>query len=405
MAAASPPSCDRLRPRVRRSGRRHRSAPRPRDRSARADDGERAERVEPPSHRRRRHGPARVPHAAGGLPSGPLPGRGHPHRPGRPPERAGHATLELRETGGAAPVAITSFTPAGGAAGTEVVLGGTGFSTDDPADNVVSLAQIIADVVEVTPTSIRLIVPAGAGTGKLVVRNRLGVAVSDAFFTVPVSVAVTPADGEVVVSDSHQLEAAVVSSFFTDVRWSVNGIPGGAADVGTITPAGLYTAPADVPPGGLVTVAAALRADPAARGEVTVRVLPPPLTPGQATVLASTGGTVRSLDGGAQRQHPARGAPGHDRHHGDRAPRCGGAGPGARPAAARRRRARPLPAGVPPPGHGDGAAGPVRRPGHGAPAGVRRRPTAASCGRKPSWPRSSRAGSRPRPRSATSRPS
>ena len=43
---------------------------------------------------------------------------------------------------GAAPVAITGFVPAGGAAGTEVVLGGSGFSTDDPADNVVSLAQI-----------------------------------------------------------------------------------------------------------------------------------------------------------------------------------------------------------------------------------------------------------------------
>jgi len=40
------------------------------------------------------------------------------------------------------------------------------------------------------------------------------------------------------------------------VTWSVNGIPGGSAAVGTIDRTGLYRAPARVPPGGQVTIRA-----------------------------------------------------------------------------------------------------------------------------------------------------
>ena len=39
------------------------------------------------------------------------------------------------------------------------------------------------------------------------------------------------------------------------VIWSVNGIPGGKADIGTISSTGLYTAPAIVPlPNNQVTI-------------------------------------------------------------------------------------------------------------------------------------------------------
>src|SRR5438067_782180 len=42
----------------------------------------------------------------------------------------------------------------------------------------------------------------------------------------------------------------------TGITWSVNGVVGGNSSVGTITTAGLYTAPAAVPMSNVVTVTA-----------------------------------------------------------------------------------------------------------------------------------------------------
>ncbi|HMD40846.1 MAG TPA: hypothetical protein VKH15_16290 [Candidatus Acidoferrum sp.] len=47
----------------------------------------------------------------------------------------------------------------------------------------------------------------------------------------------------------------------TAVTWSVNGIPGGSASTGTITSAGVYTAPADLPSPSTVRVTATSQAD------------------------------------------------------------------------------------------------------------------------------------------------
>jgi hypothetical protein len=52
-----------------------------------------------------------------------------------------------------------------------------------------------------------------------------------------------------------QLDATVANDL-PGVTWSVNGIDGGNSDVGTITPAGFYTAPAGVPASGPVTIGA-----------------------------------------------------------------------------------------------------------------------------------------------------
>lgn len=206
------------------------------------------------------------------------------------------ASVELVETGGAVPLFIAGFSPQQGPAGTEVTLTGGGFDTTTPENNQVELYEIPAEITNVTASSLTLIVPVGASSRPFVVRNQIGAAASNETFIVPTAVILTPEAPEVVVSGTLQFETMVLSSAAQDVIWNVNGIVGGNPDVGTITPDGLYSAPADIPAGGAVTVAATLASDPTVIGTSQVTILPPPLTPGKALILASVGGKIYSED-------------------------------------------------------------------------------------------------------------
>jgi uncharacterized protein (DUF1800 family) len=73
---------------------------------------------------------------------------------------------------------------------------------------------------------------------------------------------------------SRQLTAYVPLSPNT-VTWSVNGIDGGDAMVGTISPTGLYKAPAAVPANNVATVRATSTAFPAKFGEVAMTITQP----------------------------------------------------------------------------------------------------------------------------------
>jgi hypothetical protein len=68
---------------------------------------------------------------------------------------------------------------------------------------------------------------------------------------------------------------ATVTGTSSSVSWSVDGAPGGNATSGTITPSGLYTAPASVPPAGTVTVRAA-SANASADVAIAIQAPPPP---------------------------------------------------------------------------------------------------------------------------------
>ena len=60
------------------------------------------------------------------------------------------------------------------------------------------------------------------------------------------------------------------------VIWSVNGIPGGNADIGTISSTGLYTAPGIVPlPNNQVTIGSSAEIYPSSKGNYGVAVLNP----------------------------------------------------------------------------------------------------------------------------------
>ncbi len=109
---------------------------------------------------------------------------------------------------------------------------------------------------------------------------------------VPVKVAVSPATASVTTAATRQFAASVTGSSNTTVTWSVNGVAGGDATVGTVSGTGLYRAPATVPAPATVTVRATSAADPAMSGQavVTVQVPPPPVvavTPTTASIQAA----------------------------------------------------------------------------------------------------------------------
>jgi hypothetical protein len=87
-----------------------------------------------------------------------------------------------------------------------------------------------------------------------------------------VTVTVTPHGASVVVSQQLAFQATVTGSANNAVTWEVSGIAGGNSTVGTITTAGVYTAPAQVPSPSSVSVIAVSQASSTASGSASVVV-------------------------------------------------------------------------------------------------------------------------------------
>ena len=96
-----------------------------------------------------------------------------------------------------------------------------------------------------------------------------------------VAITIAPSSASVVVGKQQQFTATVTGTSNTAVTWQVNGAANGNATTGTISNAGLYTAPASVP-SVQVTVTAVSQADSSktASAAVTVTALPPPTVSG-----------------------------------------------------------------------------------------------------------------------------
>ena len=98
------------------------------------------------------------------------------------------------------------------------------------------------------------------------------------------------------------LSAKVNNTSNQIVSWLVNGVAGGNATVGTISAAGVYTAPAALPTTPTVTVTAVSQESSSATASVTVNlenplpavtsVTPNPVNPGNATVTVTGSGFV-----------------------------------------------------------------------------------------------------------------
>jgi len=113
----------------------------------------------------------------------------------------------------------------------------------------------------------------------------------------PVTVSVSPTTGSLQAGSgtTQSFSATVGYTLNTQVTWQVNTVAGGNATVGTISNAGLYTAPGTVPSPATVTVTAVSVADSTRSASATVTITAPPGSSGGggggamdwATLLAS----------------------------------------------------------------------------------------------------------------------
>lgn len=89
-----------------------------------------------------------------------------------------------------------------------------------------------------------------------------------------VSVAISPLNASLQVGQSEQFAATVSGASSSTVTWLVSGVLGGNSSVGTITAAGLYTAPAKVPSSAVV-VTAQSSASPSSAASASVSITQP----------------------------------------------------------------------------------------------------------------------------------
>jgi uncharacterized protein (DUF1800 family) len=90
---------------------------------------------------------------------------------------------------------------------------------------------------------------------------------------------------QVRIGSTTQFAAAVANSTNQTVVWQVNGVTGGSATTGTITSAGLYTPPANLPSPNTVTITAVSQASASASGSLTESILNPQPAVSSATAV------------------------------------------------------------------------------------------------------------------------
>ena len=87
-----------------------------------------------------------------------------------------------------------------------------------------------------------------------------------------ITVSVTPTNASILLGNAQAFTAAVSNANNASVTWSVNGISGGNSTFGTITSAGVYTAPKDLPFPLQMQVTATSDADPAKSASANVTI-------------------------------------------------------------------------------------------------------------------------------------
>src|SRR5438309_7936406 len=107
-------------------------------------------------------------------------------------------------------------------------------------------------------------------------------------------ITLSPANASVVAGDSMQF-TAVVQSGPPAVIWKVNNVPGEAANVGTITSSGFYTAPALIANSLVVTITARLETDASIFGSTSLTIIAPApsLSISPTTANVPTGQTLQ----------------------------------------------------------------------------------------------------------------
>lgn len=112
-----------------------------------------------------------------------------------------------------------------------------------------------------------------------------------------VTISVSASSATVLLGNTAQFNVTVSGTSNTAVAWSVDGIPGGNAKVGTISNTGLYTAPGDLPSPAATMITATSQADSTKSASASISVtsdimLNAGLNPPN-TFSVTTGGTVQ----------------------------------------------------------------------------------------------------------------
>lgn len=174
------------------------------------------------------------------------------------------SALSLSTIDAGSPDATLGLTGTGFAQQSVVEANGTALATTFGSDTSLS-AIIPASMLESAGTlsiTVATPEPGGGTSAALSVEVQIGVSVSPGAETLDVSA-------------TEQFMAMVKGSTDTIVNWFVNGVEGGDAAEGTISAAGLYTAPAVPPTPNVVTVEAVSAADSSRSAQSTVTVVYP----------------------------------------------------------------------------------------------------------------------------------
>ena len=114
--------------------------------------------------------------------------------------------------------------------------------------------------------------------------------------TEPVVVTLSPASITRRCLTSVAFEAKVANTAITTVTWSVNGVVGGNSTVGTITTAGVYTAPGSPPATAVtVTVRSTVDTTKSASASVLLQNAIPVITKATSPIIAGTNATLTIL--------------------------------------------------------------------------------------------------------------
>ena len=167
-------------------------------------------------------------------------------------------------------LAILSFSPHEGMPGDQVIFVGVGFGA---GVTEVSFNGASAPIVSVTPSRVIATVPQAATTGLVTITTPHGSVNTATPFTIA-GVRVSPAAAVIKFGESVQFTAEVLpSTLDQNVIWSINGIVGGNATIGTISATGVYTAPNTA--FSSLTIRATSVADSARFAEAQVKVTDP----------------------------------------------------------------------------------------------------------------------------------
>lgn len=114
--------------------------------------------------------------------------------------------------------------------------------------------------------------------------------------TSALAVSVSPNTPSLAVGATQQFTATITGNANQAVTWQVNGLTGGDSSTGTISAAGLYTAPGAIPTAGYVTVTAISQVDNTTKGSANVSLTDPlAITYGRFLDQTTFGPTAASM--------------------------------------------------------------------------------------------------------------